>query len=152
MADDAKEPQEESTPDEESVESAVQEEAGETAEGEKPKKVRSKKTRVVRRRKSRKEKERPLTGAMRLAVESGKVDFGSRTASSKAKLFVVAGNAQPDVRARVMALSKASDIPVIEFEGSSMELGSVCGKPFPVSVLSIYEEGSSSILELAKKK
>jgi large subunit ribosomal protein L30e len=153
----ADEPQEESTPEEESVESAVQEEAEEPAEegaeGEaKPKKVRSKKTRVVRRRKSKKEKERPITGAVRLAVESGKVDFGSRSASEKAKLFVVAGNAQPDVKARVMELSKASSIPVIEFEGTSIELGSVCGKPFPVSVLSVYEEGSSSILELAKKK
>lgn len=153
----ADEPQEESTPEEESVESAVQEEAEEPAEagaeGEaKPKKIRSKKTRVVRRRKSKKEKERPLTGAVRLAVESGKVDFGSRSAGDKAKLFVVAGNAQPEVKARVAALSKASSIPVIEFEGTSIELGSVCGKPFPVSVLSVYEEGSSSILELAKKK
>jgi large subunit ribosomal protein L30e len=158
MADDAKEPQEESTPDEESVEGAIQEEADETVEGEaaegeaKPKKIRSKKTRVVRRRKSKKEKEKPLTGAVRLAVERGKVDFGSRTASEKAKLFVLAGNARPDVRARVAALAKASGIPVIEFEGTSMELGSICGKPFPVSVLSVYEEGTSSILELAKKK
>ncbi|MDD5339908.1 MAG: 50S ribosomal protein L30e [Candidatus ainarchaeum sp.] len=149
----ADEPQEESTPDEESVESAVQEDAEEAVEGEaKPKKVRSKKTRVVRRRKSKKEKERPLTGAIRLAVESGKVDFGSRTASEKAKLFVVAGNAQPDVKAKVAAMSKAAGMPVIEFEGSSMELGSICGKPFPVSVLSIYDEGSSNILELAKGK
>jgi large subunit ribosomal protein L30e len=149
----ADEPQEESTPDEESVESAVQEEAEEAVEGEaKPKKVRSKKTRVVRRRKSKKEKERPLTGAIRLAVESGKVDFGSRSASEKAKLFVVAGNAQPGVKAKVAAMSKAAGTLVIEFEGSSMELGSICGKPFPVSVLSVYEEGSSNILELAKGK
>jgi large subunit ribosomal protein L30e len=154
MADEPQdEPQEESTPEDESVENAVQEDAEESVEGEaKPKKVRSKKTRVVRRRKSKKEKERPLTGAVRLAVESGKVDFGSRSASGKAKLFVIAGNAQPEVKARVAALSKASSIPVIEFEGTSVELGSVCGKPFPVSVLSVYEEGSSSILELAKKK
>jgi ribosomal protein L30E len=33
-----------------------------------------------------------------------------------------------------------------------MELGSVCGKPFPISVLSVYEEGSSNIIDLAKKK
>jgi large subunit ribosomal protein L30e len=45
-----------------------------------------------------------------------------------------------------------SNVPLIQFEGNSMELGSVCGKPFPVSVLSVFEEGSSNILELAKKK
>jgi large subunit ribosomal protein L30e len=153
MADDDTEVQE--APEDESVESAVQEDASEaeTADGEaKSKKIRSKKTRVVRRRKSKKEKERPLTGAVRLAVESGKVDFGSRSADERAKLFVIAGNAQAPVKAKVAALSKASNIPVIEFEGTSVELGSVCGKPFPVSVLSIYEEGSSSIFELVKKK
>lgn len=173
--------QQESTEDE-SVESALQKESGaageetagdETAGGEttseisggevtegeageepKKKKVRSKKTRVVRRRKSKKEKERPLTGALRLAVESGKVDFGSRTAmaGAKARVFVLAGNAQPDVREKVMSVAKAAGIPVIEFEGSSVELGSVCGKPFPVSVLSVYDEGSSNLSELARKK
>jgi large subunit ribosomal protein L30e len=154
MADDDKEIQEESAPEDESVESSMQEDPQEEpADGEgKPKKIRSKKTRVVRRRKSKKEKERPLTGAVRLAVESGKAGFGSRSADGTALLFVIAGNVQPKVKAKVAALSKASDIPVIEFEGTSVELGSVCGKPFPVSVLSVYEEGSSNILELAKKK
>ncbi len=163
------------SPDEESVESALQEESGEETAGEetsgseitggevtegevgeepKKKKIRSKKTRVVRRRKSKKEKERPLTGALRLAVESGKVDFGSRTAmaGAKARVFVLAGNAQPDVREKVLSVAKAAGIPVIEFEGSSVELGSVCGKPFPVSVLSVYDEGSSNLSELARKK
>jgi large subunit ribosomal protein L30e len=166
MADDTENPREDEAPAEEadeSVEAAVQEEAAESAEGEAAegaaegeprKKVRSKKTRVVRRRKSKKEKERPLSGAVRLAVESGKVDFGSRTAmaGAKARAFVLAGNAQAPVREKVLSAAKAAGIPVIEFEGTSVELGSVCGRPFPVSVLSVYEEGSSNLLELAKKK
>ncbi len=109
---------------------------------------------VVRRRKSKKEKENPLSAAIRLAVESGKVDFGSNVgmknvAANKSKLFIVAGNVSK-VKEQMTALK--SNVPVIEFEGSSMELGSICGKPFPVSLLSVYEVGSSNILDLVKKK
>ena len=68
------------------------------------------------------------------------------------KLFIVANNALRDIKAKIESRSKTSNVPLIQFEGSSMELGSVCGKPFPVSVLSVFEEGSSNILELAKKK
>jgi len=131
------------------------EEAEETAE-EAP--AKEKKTRkVVRRRKTKKERENPLTVAVRLAVESGKVEFGGKAAADaglngKARAFVVAGNAPKDVRERVEGYAKLGGIPVISFEGSSVELGSVCGRPFPVSVLSVYEEGSSNILELVKKK
>ena len=54
-----------------------------------------KKKKVVRRRKTKKEKEKPLTAAIRLAVESGKVEFGARRSIKssllgKAKLFVLA--------------------------------------------------------------
>jgi len=116
-----------------------------------------KKKKVVRRRKTKKERENPLTMAVRLAVESGKVEFGGKAGISSvlqgsAKLVIMAGNAPSDVKGRVEAYSKSSGTPLIQFEGSSMELGSVCGKPFPVSVVSVFEEGSSNILELAKKK
>ncbi|MFN7991227.1 MAG: 50S ribosomal protein L30e [Candidatus Micrarchaeia archaeon] len=113
-----------------------------------------KQKKVVRRRKSKKERENPLTTAVRLAVESGKVEFGARTglAAVKAKLFVTASNTPKETKESIEKLAKSSNIPLIEFEGSTMELGSVCGKPFPVSLLSIFEEGSSNIMELAKKK
>ena len=116
-----------------------------------------KKKKVVRRRKTKKERENPLTVAVRLAVESGKVEFGARTGllaslTGKAKLFVTASNTPAEIKEKVGKYAKNSSVPLIEFEGSSMELGSVCGKPFPVSVLSVYDEGSSNIMELAKKK
>jgi large subunit ribosomal protein L30e len=137
----------------------VSEEAEETAEEtvEEAAPKEKKKRKVVRRRKTKKERENPLTTAVRLAVESGKVEFGARTGLAasllgKAKLFVIAGNTPAEVKEKVSGYAKASNVPVLEFEGNSMELGSVCGKPFPVSVLSVYEEGSSNLLDLAKKK
>ncbi len=143
---------------EEAAESAEAEETEEAEvapeEEEAPKK---KKKKVVRRRKTKKERENALTAAVRLAVESGKVEFGARAGisagvSGKAKLFVIAENTPAETRAKVELFAKKSKVPLVEFDGSTMELGSVCGKPFPVSVLSIYEEGTSNIMELAKKK
>jgi large subunit ribosomal protein L30e len=131
-------------------------EGGAEAETE-SKSAKKKKTRkVVRRRKSKKEKEKPLTSAIRLCVESGKVGMGARTGIAasllgKAKLFVIASNTPAETRSQVEKYSSASGIPVIVFDGSSVELGSVCGKPFPVSVLSVYEPGSSPIMDLAQK-
>lgn len=127
---------------------------GEAAEAEAPKEKKKKK--VVRRRKSKKERENLLTVAIRLAVESGKVEFGARTGiaagvAGKAKVFVLANNTPVDYRTKLQGYAKAANIPVIEFEGSTVELGSVCGKPFPISILSVFEEGSSNIMDFVKK-
>jgi large subunit ribosomal protein L30e len=135
--------------DKEEVETVEQDVAQDGAKDAKKIKVKK----VVRRRKTKKERENSLTVAIRLAVESGSVEFGTRTAlaasDTKPKLLVIAGNIQDVTKSKVESFAKASKIPIILFEGSSIELGSVCGKPFPVSVLSIYKEGSSNILELA---
>jgi len=135
----------------EEVETAIQENTEEPEDEPKAKKVKTKK--VVRRRKTKKERENPLTVAIRLAVETGSVEFGARagvSTTNKAKLLVVANNLPDPMKNEVESFAKGSRVPVLIFEGSSMELGSVCGKPFPVSVLSVYKEGSSNILELVK--
>jgi len=155
MAQEEKEEQEAAEAVEESNEEAEapgEEAAGEAKEGVKKRKVRK----VVRRRKSKKEKEKPLTAAIRLAVENGEVGFGARKGTrasllGKAKLFVIASNTPEKTRDEVSRYAAASGIPVITFDGSSIELGSVCGKPFPVSVLSIYDPKSSPIMELISK-
>jgi large subunit ribosomal protein L30e len=124
----------------------------ETVEVKKEKLVKK----AVRKRKSKKEKESPISSALRLAVETGKVEFGSKAGlknafTGKVKLLVLAANTPAETAVAVVKYSKASEIPLIYFEGSSIELGSICGKPFPIAVLSIHEEGNSDILKLAKK-
>lgn len=116
-----------------------------------------KEKKAVKKRKSSKEKENPLARAVRLTVETGKVAFGSKTGVkdallARAKLIVIAKNAAPELREDVAYYAKLSSVPLIVYDGTSIELGSICGKPYPVSVLSVYEAGSSDILEIAKKK
>jgi large subunit ribosomal protein L30e len=134
-------------------------EAGETAAGigfAEDKRVKSK-NKVIRKRKSKKETENPLAGAIRLAVESGKVGFGSRTSVKdlllgKAKMVVVADNVPPALSEDVKRYGGISEIPIVQFPGKSLELGSICGKPFPISVLAVYDEGVSNIMEFGKRK
>jgi large subunit ribosomal protein L30e len=45
-----------------------------------------------------------------------------------------------------------SGVPLIVYEGTSLELGAVCGKPFTVSAMTIREAGDSDILKAAVKK
>jgi large subunit ribosomal protein L30e len=120
------------------------------------KRVKSKK-KVIRKRKTKKEKEKPLSSAVRLAVESGKVEFGSRSAirallTGESKAVIIAKNAPKILKEDTRKYGHLSNIPVIDFDGSSRELGSVCGKPFPVLMLAVYEEGVSPILSFTEKK
>lgn len=140
------------------TDAAQEAEAAEATAAEEQGSEKKKKTRkVVRRRKSKKEKEQPISAAIRLAVETGKVEFGARTGlmagiMGSAKLFVIANNTPSETKTKVSTYAKSSGVALIEFDGTTMDLGSVCGKPFPVSVLSVYDTGSSPIMELAKKK
>jgi large subunit ribosomal protein L30e len=153
MADEEKDANETEDTTEETTEETPAEATEEAPAEEKKKKVKK----VVRRRKTKKERENPLTMAVRLAVESGKVEFGGKAGISSAlqgsaKLFVVSNNTPEGIKVKVESFSKSAGIPLIQFEGNSMELGSVCGKPFPVTVLSVFETGSSNIMDLVKKK
>jgi len=112
------------------------------------------KRRVIRRKKSKREKEHPLAAAIRLTVESGRVDFGARTAlknsvAGTAKLFVFARNTPRSIRTPITKYAALSHAPVIEFDGTTLELGAVCGKPFTISVLAVYDAGVSPLLDLA---
>ncbi len=144
---------------EEGAEGGTQNSELKTGEEEEDKRPRRKKKekKAVKKRKSRKEKEKPLARAVRMAVETGKVEFGAKTGVkdsllAKAKVIVIASNAPKELQEDIFHFSRLSNMPVLVFDGTSMELGSICGKPYSVSVLSVYDGGSSDILELAKQK
>lgn len=87
------------------------------------------------------------------AVKTGKVVFGSKRTlkilkTGKAKMVVVASNTPKDLRVVVDYYSKGASIPVYVYNGTSIELGRVCGKPFPVMMLAIRDPGESNIMEL----
>ncbi len=91
-----------------------------------------------------------LNHALKVALETGKVKIGlteTRAAADakKAKLLIVAKSC-PDERLRTDRT--VGKIPVYHFDGSAVELGQACGKPFPISAMAIVDPGSSAILTL----
>ena len=96
-----------------------------------------------------------INKAIIATVKTGKVLFGAQSAINntkvgKAKLIIVAANCPQKTREEIQYYCKLSNIPMIIYKGTSIELGAVCGKPFMVSALTIREQGNSNILKLAE--
>ncbi len=94
---------------------------------------------------------------IRLAVKTGKVEFGSKTVSSnvshaRAKLVILAHNCAEETRDEIVYQAGLSEIPVFVFQGSSLDLGALCERPFPVSAMIVREPGDSEVLKLAEIK
>ena len=90
---------------------------------------------------------------IRVAVDTGNVTLGSsKTIQAlklgKGKLVIIAENSPKEVTEDVMQYSKLSEIPVYTFQGTSVDLGSVCGKPFTVAAMMVNDPGDSTILEI----
>jgi large subunit ribosomal protein L30e len=89
---------------------------------------------------------------IRVAVDTGDVTLGSEKSIQslklgKGQLVIVAENSPKNILNDVEYYSKLSNIPSHTFKGTSVELGSVCGKPFTVATLVINDPGDSTILE-----
>ncbi|NJE09815.1 50S ribosomal protein L30e [Thermococcus sp. MAR1] len=94
---------------------------------------------------------------LRKAEETGKIIMGAKKSIQYAKmggarLIIVARNARPDIREDIEYYAKLSGIPVYEFEGTSVELGTLLGRPHTVSALAVIDPGESKILALAGGK
>lgn len=89
---------------------------------------------------------------IRVAVDTGDVTLGSEKSIQslklgKGKLVVVAANAPKEILEDVEYYANLSDIQAHIYDGTSVELGSVCGKPFTVATLIINDPGDSTILD-----
>ncbi len=93
-----------------------------------------------------------ITRELRTLVTTGKVLLGADQAkkalrAGKARLVVVASNVS---RENAEAISGFERAPVYKFPGTSVELGSACGRPFAVSVLTVLDPGESQIMTVLK--
>jgi len=93
--------------------------------------------------------------AIATTVKTGKIQFGTSSAlknakAKKAKLIIVASNCPPRFRESIEYYCTLSEIPVSIYNGTSLDLGAVCGKPFEVSALTIKEPGDSKILKITE--
>jgi len=91
-----------------------------------------------------------LAHALKVALDTGKVKLGlSETLDAakgkKAKLLIVARTCPDASLTKERAIGK---IPIYHYEGTAVDLGQACGRPFPISAMAILDAGSSAILTL----
>ena len=92
-----------------------------------------------------------LKRAIRRAVDSGKVVIGTERSIKLAlngspKAIVIAANCPTESKGDFVKFCEISKIKIITFPGTSVELGTVCGKPYPISAMSVLEAGNSELL------
>ncbi len=91
-----------------------------------------------------------LAHALKVALQTGQVRLGVHESlesakAKKARLLIVSRTC-PDLKLRDER--KLGRIPIYHYDGTAVELGAACGKPFPVSALAVVEPGASAILSL----
>ncbi|UCC34124.1 MAG: 50S ribosomal protein L30e [Candidatus Bathyarchaeota archaeon] len=96
-----------------------------------------------------------INKAIATAIRTGKVLIGAKSAlesvkTGKARLIIVATNCPQKTREDIAYYCGLSDIPLIAYNGTSVDMGAVCGKSFMVSVLTLREPGDSEILKLSE--
>lgn len=92
-------------------------------------------------------------------VRGGKITIGFRRSSrllktGRLKAVILAEGSPRAIVSDTIYYARLGNVPVIMFKGSSMDLGNLIGKPFPVTVIGVIDPGSVSmdiINELAMK-
>ncbi|MFX1511282.1 MAG: 50S ribosomal protein L30e [Promethearchaeota archaeon] len=95
--------------------------------------------------------------AINIAVKSGKVELGARNAIlnaqlGKARLIILAENCPAKTTKRIEFFLKGSKTSMMTLTKSSLELGTICGRPHRISALTIHDPGDSKILEVIDTK
>jgi large subunit ribosomal protein L30e len=83
-----------------------------------------------------------LTEDIQAAVKAGKATIGYRRSlksikTGSPKLVVIANNLPSDMKKNIEQNAKIGDVKVEVFDGTSTQLGVICGKSFPISTLVI---------------
>ncbi|MFB0557741.1 MAG: 50S ribosomal protein L30e [Candidatus Bathyarchaeia archaeon] len=92
---------------------------------------------------------------LRMAINTGRVHLGSKVAITemrrgRAKMAILSSNCPEAMREKIEVHGRLSGIPVLRHQKDSLDLGTLCGKPFPVSAIVINDQGDSKILEMMR--
>jgi large subunit ribosomal protein L30e len=88
------------------------------------------------------------------AMEDGKYSFGTKQAISTIKnsKVVVLSNSVPEkVIEKIQEVATSSKVPTLNYNGSSVELGRLCGTQYRVSALSLKTLSDTNLKALTKE-
>jgi large subunit ribosomal protein L30e len=94
---------------------------------------------------------------LRLALSTGRVQLGSKQTvrelrRGRARMAILSSNCPKEMRESIESYGKLGKIPVWKHEKDSVDLGVLCGKPYPVSAIVINDPGDSRILDIVKEE
>jgi large subunit ribosomal protein L30e len=87
-----------------------------------------------------------LNKVLRNVVKTGTVFIGSKQTikavdNQKAKIVILSSNCPKDIEDRI-----AGKVPLINYPGIGIELGTTCDKPFSIAAMAVIEPGESDIM------
>ncbi len=102
------------------------------------------------RKRQKKTKVSDIEKNLSLLLDTGEVVLGSREGMKtlmleEAKAVVYAENIPENTKQDFLKYAEMAGIKAIEFKGSSLKLGKLCGKLFPVSVIVVKEFGEAEL-------
>ena len=94
---------------------------------------------------------------IRRAVDTGNVIFGVKESlhhlrMGEGQLVVLAQNTPVLTQEDVKHLASMAEVPLFRFEGTGLDLGNVCGKPYVISTLLVLDGGKSKVQDLTREK
>ncbi len=93
---------------------------------------------------------------IRRTVETGEILIGTEEClnalkNKNVKLIIYAENISEDTADDIEYYCRLLEIPLYKFKGSSVDLGTVAGKPYVISVIAVMNPGESNILSISSK-
>ena len=95
-----------------------------------------------------------LEKALKDSMKENKSILGSKQVLSSlknSKLIVVSQSAPKETADKIIEGAKKEKIPTLQFEGSSVALGRLCGLQFRVSTISLTGVGDANIKSIMKE-
>ena len=88
------------------------------------------------------------------AIEDGKYSFGTKEAIStikNSKVIVLSNSIQEKTLEKMLEVAKSSKVPTLNYGGSSVELGRLCGTQFRISALSLKTLSDTNLKAITKE-
>jgi len=92
--------------------------------------------------------EKNFSKSLGLVLRTGKCEIGLKEVLESikgSKLLILSSSVKNDVRESMQSEAARLKVPVTVLNIPSSKLGRLCGKPFPISALSIRSPGEASI-------
>lgn len=88
------------------------------------------------------------------AMDDNKCSFGAKEvigSMKNSKAIILSQSVPKNMLQKIQETAKSSKVPTLDFKGSSVELGRLCGTQFRISVLSLKTLSETNLKTLLKE-